>query len=57
MSRMCEVLKSMGYEEEDVSLPELTSCEIVSTAEELHHLEEGDDTEKGEPPLRRDDNT
>ncbi|BAO44010.1 serine O-acetyltransferase [Thiolapillus brandeum] len=45
MSRMCEVLKSMGYTDEEVSLPELTSCEIVSTAEELHKLgeEESDD--------------
>ncbi|RTZ74593.1 MAG: serine O-acetyltransferase [Gammaproteobacteria bacterium] len=57
MSRMCEVLKSMGYEEEDVSLPELTSCEIVSTAEELHHLEEGDDTGEGEQARKHDDNT
>ncbi len=40
MSRMCEVLKSRGYTEEDVDLPELTSCEIVSTADELNRLVE-----------------
>ena len=57
VSRMCEVLKSMGYEEEEVSLPELTSCEIVSTAEELHHLETETDDE-GTPERRGDpDNT
>ena len=38
MAHMCEVLKKMGYEEEEVSLPKLSSCEIVSTAEELHHI-------------------
>ncbi|WP_456379236.1 serine O-acetyltransferase [Thiolapillus sp.] len=41
MSRMCEVLKSMGYTEEEVDLPELSSCEIVSTADELNRLGEG----------------
>ena len=39
MARMCEVLKQMGYEEDAINLPELKSCEIHSTAEELHHLE------------------
>jgi serine O-acetyltransferase len=45
VSRMCEVLKQMGYEEEEVPLPELTSCEIHSTADELEHL----DADGGEP--------
>ncbi|HID46488.1 MAG TPA: serine O-acetyltransferase [Chromatiaceae bacterium] len=40
VSRMCEVLKSMGYTDEEVNLPELTSCEIVSTADELNRLGE-----------------
>ena len=40
MSSMCEVLKSMGYTEEETNLPELTSCEIVSTADELNRLGE-----------------
>ena len=50
MARMCEVLKSMGYEEEDVQLPELASCEIHSTADELERLEDGalDATGRGE---------
>ncbi|HIE56177.1 MAG TPA: hypothetical protein EYP90_13555 [Chromatiaceae bacterium] len=47
VSRMCEVLKGMGYEEEDVSLPELSSCEIVSTAEELHHMDNAQGGEEG----------
>lgn len=49
MSSMCEVLKSMGYTEEEVNLPELTSCEIVSTADELNRLgeEEVDATNSG----------
>ncbi len=34
MARMCEVLKSMGYEEEEIDLPELSNCEIHSTAED-----------------------
>lgn len=39
MSRMCEVLREMGYREEDESLPDLVSCEIVSTAEELEKIQ------------------
>ncbi len=39
MSSMCEVLRQMGYKEEDESLPDLLSCEIVSTAEELEKLQ------------------
>ncbi len=48
MSRMCEVLKSMGYTDEDVDLPELTSCEIVSTAEELHKLDGGEEEKEAD---------
>jgi len=39
MSRMCEVLRDMGYKEEDETLPDLVSCEIVSTAEELEKIQ------------------
>lgn len=39
MSRMCEVLKDMGYTDEAESLPDLVSCEIVSTAEELDKIQ------------------
>ncbi len=44
MQRMCEALREMGYETGDEELPELDSCEIISTAEELRkmQLEEGD---------------
>ena len=47
MSRMCEVLKRMGYTDQEVDLPELTSCEIVSTAEELHKLGEDEEHSEG----------
>ncbi len=55
MSSMCEVLKSMGYTEEEVNLPELTSCEIVSTADELNRLgeEEVDATNSGKSDASR----
>ena len=45
MQKMCEVLREMGYEPGEDELPELGSCEIISTAEELKkmQLEEGDD--------------
>ena len=39
MSRMCEVLREMGYTEEDEKLPDLVSCEIVSTEEELEKIQ------------------
>ncbi|RLJ15782.1 serine O-acetyltransferase [bacterium endosymbiont of Escarpia laminata] len=39
MESMCEALKSMGLEEADELLPELDSCEIISTAEELLKLD------------------
>ncbi len=54
VSRMCEVLKRMGYEDEEVELPELSSCEIRSTADELRHLESLGEEEgaeaSGDPP-------
>ncbi len=40
MQGMCEALKTLGIEEGDDVLPDLESCEIVSTAEELLNLEE-----------------
>ena len=39
MSSMCEVLREMGYREEDEELPDLASCEIVSTEEELQKIQ------------------
>ncbi len=50
VSRMCELLKRMGYEDEEAELPELSSCEIRSTADELERLDE-------EPPGESSDNT
>ncbi|MBL3591327.1 MAG: serine O-acetyltransferase [gamma proteobacterium endosymbiont of Lamellibrachia anaximandri] len=40
MESMCEALKSMGLEDTDESMPELDSCEIFSTAEELLKLDD-----------------
>ena len=44
MQRMCEAMREMGYETADEELPDLGSCEIISTAEELQklQLEEGE---------------
>jgi serine O-acetyltransferase len=44
MEKMCEVLRTMGYEPTEDQLPDLESCEIVSTAEELDklHMDEDD---------------
>jgi serine O-acetyltransferase len=38
MEKMCEVLRTMGYEPSEEELPDLESCEIVSTAEELEKI-------------------
>jgi serine O-acetyltransferase len=40
MQGMCEALRSLGVEPDKESLPDLASCEIVSTAEELLKLDE-----------------
>ncbi len=39
MEKMCFVLKEMGYQPDRDDLPDLDSCEIISTAEELHKLQ------------------
>jgi serine O-acetyltransferase len=39
MQRMCEVLREMGFEPGEDDLPELGSCEIISTAEELRRMQ------------------
>ena len=47
MQSMCEAMKRMGIEEVEGELPELESCEIISTAEELQKLDEqAEDDEK-----------
>jgi serine O-acetyltransferase len=40
MQSMCEAMKRMGVTETEETLPNLDSCEIISTAEELEKLEE-----------------
>ena len=42
MQRMCEAMREMGFEPGDEDLPELGSCEIISTAEELHKMQLGE---------------
>ena len=48
MQRMCEALKELGYPDSTEELPDIDSCEIVSTAEELHriHMDDGDSPDK-----------
>ena len=45
MQRMCEALREMGYDPGDEDFPELGSCEIISTADELRKMQlaEGDE--------------
>jgi serine O-acetyltransferase len=40
MQSMCEAMKRMGAVAPEEDLPTLDSCEIISTAEELHKLDE-----------------
>ncbi|MCU7947087.1 MAG: serine O-acetyltransferase, partial [Candidatus Thiodiazotropha sp. (ex Cardiolucina cf. quadrata)] len=40
MESMCEALKKLGVDEDQSNLPDLDSCEIISTAEELQKLDE-----------------
>jgi serine O-acetyltransferase len=39
MQRMCEAMREMGFEPGDEELPGLDSCEIISTAEEMHKMQ------------------
>jgi len=39
LERMCEYLQTLDYEPDAAELPELVSCEIVSTAEELKKIQ------------------
>lgn len=39
MQKMCEAMRQMGYAPDDEELPELESCEIVSTEEELRKFQ------------------
>ena len=39
MQEMCEAMRGMGIEPSAEELPDLGSCEIISTAEELHKMQ------------------
>ncbi len=54
MANMCKVLKGMGYTEEPQDLPDLESCEIVSTAEK-ESLDQSHIGESGAPVSASDD--
>ena len=45
MQRMCEAMREMGFEPGETDFPELRSCEIISTADELRKMQlaEGDE--------------
>jgi serine O-acetyltransferase len=45
MEKMCKALKKLGIEEQE-ALEKLESCEIISTADELEKISNGDSTEK-----------
>jgi serine O-acetyltransferase len=45
MEKMCKALKNLGIEEQE-ALEKLESCEIISTADELEKISNGDSTEK-----------
>jgi serine O-acetyltransferase len=38
MQSMCEALKQLGVDDSSLAIPEIESCEIVSTAEELDKI-------------------
>ncbi len=40
MQSMCEAMKKLGIDEDGTRLPDLDSCEIISTADELKKLDE-----------------
>ena len=46
MQTMCELLKKVSEEQPDLDIPELESCEIASTAEELLKIQSVDKTEE-----------
>jgi serine O-acetyltransferase len=50
MQSMCEVLRKVSEEQPDLDIPELESCEIISTAEEL--LKIHSDSSESENPKK-----
>lgn len=49
MQTMCEMLKRVSEEHADLEIPEMESCEIASTAEELLRIQSVE-INKGDPP-------
>jgi serine O-acetyltransferase len=47
MQSMCESLRQLGKEIQVESLPDIGSCEIVSTEEELHRLQPAETDDEG----------
>jgi serine O-acetyltransferase len=47
MQTMCESLRQLGMEVKVTDLPDIGSCEIVSTEEELHRLQPAETDEEG----------
>lgn len=56
MKLMCEAMREMGIEPpQDADLPELPSCEIISTAEELRRMHLDDDRQATKSPTHNPD--
>ena len=47
MQTMCEALRQLGMGSKIADLPEIASCEIVSTEEELHRLQPAETDDEG----------
>jgi serine O-acetyltransferase len=47
MQSMCESLRQLGKEIQVESLPDIGSCEIVSTEDELHRLQPAETDDQG----------
>jgi serine O-acetyltransferase len=47
MQSMCITLKAMGADEDFTDIPEIDSCEIISTADELKPMDENRAGEEG----------
>ena len=45
MEKMCKALKQLGIEDQE-AIEKLESCEIISTADELEKISNGESTEK-----------
>jgi serine O-acetyltransferase len=48
MQNMCNTLRAMGAYEDDLELPELKSCEILSTADELQRQHQQDSQQESD---------